>query len=107
MDAWNAFKAWLDANAPELAATLLPAASSKDLDDLEHAIGHALPPSVRAWWSACGGQRDVDGPGVAGDFVLLSPRDALAEWKKWAEIRAEQTAEAMDELRSTASSHPE
>src|SRR5438876_7037138 len=106
MEAWTRFKRWLDDNAPKLAQTLLPAATAQELDALEREIGFALPVSVRAWWSACGGQRDLDGAGIAGDFVLLSPRDALAQWKMWAELRAGESEEGMDELSSMASSLP-
>nr|HZO12038.1 SMI1/KNR4 family protein [Polyangiaceae bacterium] len=105
-EALKRLRAWLDANAAALASTLLPRADDEDIDALERAVGVPLPPAVREGWLACGGQLERDGPGVMADFVLLSPRDALAEWKQWETLRRESTEELLDDLDNACRSEP-
>jgi cell wall assembly regulator SMI1 len=103
---WKRFSKWLEKSAPSLAASLLPGVDAVELAAFEKEVGATLPASVRELWSACGGQKELDGPGVVGDFVLLSPRTALAAWRLWAELRSESSEEAREELASACSSHP-
>jgi cell wall assembly regulator SMI1/NAD(P)-dependent dehydrogenase (short-subunit alcohol dehydrogenase family) len=106
MSAWTSLEDRLTRTAPQLVLELTPGASAGELDGLEKAVGYALPASVRAWWLACGGQSELDGAGIAGGFVMLSPAHALAEWKMWADLRERESEDGMDELRSTATSKP-
>jgi cell wall assembly regulator SMI1 len=104
---WQRYSRWLARKHPKLAASLLPGVPDKVLDAYEKQVGFALPGVLRAFWKACGGQRDLDGPGAMGEFVLLAPADSLAEWQNWKKLRDESTEDALEALAVSARSYPE
>ncbi|MFJ3283199.1 SMI1/KNR4 family protein [Streptomyces halstedii] len=58
--AWERIERWLYARAPASAALLRPAASDAAITAVEEAIGVALPPALRAWYSLHDGVDDPE-----------------------------------------------
>lgn len=103
---WKRYLAWLKKNASSAAEGLEPAAKKADLAALEKALGAPLPDSVREFWELCGGQTDADGAAVAAGFAVLSPADALREWKSWDELREKQGESKLEKLSMNCTSSP-
>jgi cell wall assembly regulator SMI1 len=106
MDDWTAFVDWARSEAPGLVGMLRPPAAAAAVDSIEAAIGKPLPEPVKAMWKACGGQEDPDGAGIAAGFVLLSPEAALAEWRKWDDLRRNEPETSLEELSGPCTSSP-
>jgi len=61
---WTRIDAWLDANAPQVMATLQPGASDEQLADCESKIGQPLPADVKESFRIHDGQVDDTEYGV-------------------------------------------
>jgi cell wall assembly regulator SMI1 len=105
-DSWKRYAKWLEKNAPSLVGRLSPGVNDAELAAFEKEVGAPLPATVRELWNVCGGQQGLNDPGVIGDFVLLSPKSALAEWRSWAELRRDTSEENMANLARYCTSQP-
>ena len=56
LHAWGQIHAWLNAHAPEVAASLRPGATEADLDDAEHQLKVRLPAALRVLYRIHDGQ---------------------------------------------------
>ena len=82
---WNRIEAWLNANAPEVAAGLNPPASPDELADTERELGVRFPESVRASFLRHDGQ-SPDSPGLLDGWEWLSLERVRTEWRVWKEL---------------------
>ncbi len=77
---WKQIEAWLQANAPEVLAKLLPGATPKDIEAAEHALKTKFPAEMTPSYLIHDGQDDFAAP-VMGEWELLSLQNMEKAWK--------------------------
>ncbi len=90
--AWQGIGAWLEQNAPEVAAGLGDGATKEQIAAAERKLGIALPEEVQASYSIHDGQQTDPSLGgvVGGIFVpggdFLSLARIIDEWTVWKDL---------------------
>ena len=84
-ESWTRIEAWLNANAPAVAAGLNPPASPDELAETERYLGVRFPDGVRASFLRHDGQ-SPDSPWMLDGWELLSLGRIRNEWAVWKEL---------------------
>lgn len=108
---WNRIRSWSENHYPELKDTLNWPATEAQLDELEYAIGFALPPAVRQSYLCFNGQElesnQSCADGIFFGLPLLSLDQIAEEWRFWRAVDDDPTSGASVEVRQWQSSCPD
>lgn len=77
---WKRIEEWLEENAPEILNSLLPGATSKELQAAENLMSITFPDDVKKSYCIHNGQRSLAAP-LMGEWQLLSLKDMMIQWK--------------------------
>ena len=107
---WKRIRTWCESHYSELADTLNWPATEAQLDDLEMAIGFALPPAVRDSYLCYDGQ-EVESNNSCSDGLffglpLLSLEQIADEWRFWRSVDEDASSGANAEVKGWMSSCP-
>ena len=82
---WKRIDRWLEANAPDLLASLNPGASDQEIAETESFLGVTFPDDVRASYRIHNGQAPDQG-GLIEACELLALEDIRNQWSVWKEL---------------------
>ncbi|MFC5652714.1 SMI1/KNR4 family protein [Paenibacillus solisilvae] len=82
---WDRMEQWLQKQAPDVLADLLPGASELEIAELEAAIGFTLPADLRESLHIHNGQSG-DAQWLIAGWELLSAERILEEWRIWKDL---------------------
>lgn len=107
---WGRLRQWLANDYPELGDTLNWGILPADLQQVELALGFALPPAIRDSYLVTDGQEAESAAGCAeGLFfglTLLPLEDVLEEWRFWREVDNDPSTGANAKLKERMDSVP-
>ena len=107
---WGRLRQWLANEYPELGDTLNWGILPADLQQVELALGFALPQSIRDSYLCTDGQEAESAAGCAeGLFfglTLLPLEDVLEEWRFWREVDSDPSTGANPRLKELMDSIP-
>ncbi|WP_213012782.1 SMI1/KNR4 family protein [Paractinoplanes toevensis] len=76
---WRDIVSWLETNTPCEIVRIRPPASDASIAEIESAIGHPVPDSMRQWWQLTDGVTQVGTPVIPPRFAPLPCAMALQE----------------------------
>lgn len=82
---WKRIETWLEANAPQMVASLNPPATDAEIEATEKFLEVALPEDMRVIYRLRNGQQSV-GHGLFSGWLFLSLQQMREEWDVWKEL---------------------